>query len=67
MDTNRKFRKFLKHIEGSFLVQVLTEPTRKGTLLDLLFVNRKGLVGKVVIAGCLGHSDYKVVEFQIVG
>ena len=48
-------------------MQVLKEPTRKGAILGLLFVNSEGLVVKVVIGGCLGHSDHKVVEFQIVG
>ena len=65
-DTNRS-RKFLKHIGDNFLVQVLRELTRRGALLDLLFVNREGLAGQVVIGGCLGHSDHKEVEFQIVG
>ncbi|KAJ7411815.1 hypothetical protein BTVI_48486 [Pitangus sulphuratus] len=64
-DTNRS-RKFLKHVEDN-LVQVLRESTRKSALLDLLFVNRESLMDKVVISGCLGHSDQKVVEFQIVG
>lgn len=40
MDTNRS-GKFLKHIEENFLIQVLREPTRKGALLDLLFVNKR--------------------------
>lgn len=31
-------------------------------LLDLLFVNREGLAGDVMISGCLGHSDSAVVE-----
>ncbi|KAM9591477.1 uncharacterized protein ACIBXB_006274 [Morphnus guianensis] len=66
VDTNRS-RKFLKHIEDNLLVQVLRELTRKGALLDLLFVNREGLMGEVVIGGCLGHSDHEVVEVQIVG
>ena len=48
-------------------MQVLREPTRKGALLDLLFVNREGLVGEVVIGGCLGHSNHAVAEFQIIG
>jgi len=47
-DRNRS-RKFPQHIEDNFLVQVLRELTRKGALLDLLFVNRVGLVGEVVI------------------
>jgi len=46
-DINRS-RKFLKHTEDHFLVQVLREMTRKGALLDLLFVNSGGLVGEVV-------------------
>lgn len=45
---------------------VLKDLIRKGALLDL-FVNREGLMGKVMIGGCLGHSDQEVVEFQIVG
>ncbi|KAK4819838.1 hypothetical protein QYF61_012983 [Mycteria americana] len=65
-DTN-KSRKFLKHVGDNFLVQVPREPTRKGALLDLLLVNREGLVGQVAIGGCLGHSDREAVEFQIVG
>ena len=32
-DTNRP-RRFLKHLDDKFLVQVLREPTRKGTLLN---------------------------------
>ncbi|GAB0203247.1 hypothetical protein GRJ2_002790300 [Grus japonensis] len=46
-------RKFLKHVEDNFLLQVLSELTR--ILLDLLFVNREGLMGK------------EVIEFQIIG
>lgn len=52
VESNR-YRKFLKHTEGNFLVQVLREMNRKGALLGLWFVNREELVGKVVIGGCL--------------
>ncbi|GAB0190604.1 hypothetical protein GRJ2_001525700 [Grus japonensis] len=65
-DTSRS-RSFLKHLDDNFLVQVLKEPMRKGALLDLLLVNREGLVGEVAIGGCLGHSDHEVVEFKIFG
>lgn len=41
--------------------------TRKGTLLDLLFVNSDGLLGEVIIGGSHGHSDLEVVEFKIFG
>ncbi|GAB0203307.1 hypothetical protein GRJ2_002796300 [Grus japonensis] len=65
-DTSRS-RSFLKHLDDNFLVQLLKEPTRKGALLDLLLVNREGLVGEVAIGGRLGHSDHEVVEFKIFG
>lgn len=32
-------------------------------MLDLLFVNREGLVGYVVVRGCHEHSDHKMIEF----
>ena len=40
---------------------------RKGATLDLLLVNREGLVGEVANGGCLGRSDHEVVEFKIFG
>lgn len=48
---------------------MLRELTRKGALLDLdlFFENREGLVGDMVVCGYLGHSDHKLVEFQIIG
>lgn len=36
-------------MEDSFLIELASEPTRWGALLDLLFMNRKGLVGDVVV------------------
>ncbi|XP_040977464.1 uncharacterized protein LOC121232961 [Aquila chrysaetos chrysaetos] len=57
--------KFLKSVGDNFLSQVLREPTRKDALLDLLFVNREGIVGDVLVGGCLGHSDHEMVEFKI--
>ncbi|GAB0176455.1 mitochondrial enolase superfamily member 1 [Grus japonensis] len=65
-DTSRS-RSFLKHLDDNFLVRLLKEPTRKGALLDLLLMNREGLMGEVAIGGCLGHSDHEVVEFKIFG
>jgi len=37
----------------------------KGAVLDLLFLSRDGLMGNVMVAGCLGHSDHEIVEFKI--
>lgn len=49
----------MKHVEDNFLVQALRELTRKGALLDSLFVNREGLMGRVVIGGYVGDSARK--------
>ncbi|RMC12280.1 hypothetical protein DUI87_09792 [Hirundo rustica rustica] len=36
-------------------------------MLDLLFANRDGLVGDVVVGGRLGQSDHEIIEFSIFG
>ncbi|RMB89237.1 hypothetical protein DUI87_34386 [Hirundo rustica rustica] len=36
-------------------------------MLDLLFANRDGLVGDVVVGGRLGQNDHEIVEFSISG
>ncbi|OWK60880.1 putative histone-lysine N-methyltransferase PRDM6 [Lonchura striata] len=33
-------------------------------MLNLLFVNREGLTGYVVVIGCHGHNDHKMNEFS---
>lgn len=45
--------------------QVLSEPTRKDALLDLLFVKREGFVWDVMVSGSLGPRDDNVVVFKI--
>lgn len=45
--------------------QLVSEPTRGGTMFDLLFASRDGLVGDVVVGGHLGHSDNEIIEFSI--
>lgn len=66
-DTNSS-RRFLKHLGDNFLAQVVKELARKGALLDLLPVNREGLMCEVTIGGHLGHhSDHEEVELKIFG
>lgn len=50
---------------NNFLTQLVREPTRGGNILDSLFVNREGLVGDVKVAGYLGQSDHKMLDFSI--
>lgn len=52
-------------MEDNFLTELLKKQAREGAPLDLLFANREGLVGDVMVGGCLGHSDHKILEFLI--
>ncbi|XP_027758991.1 chromodomain-helicase-DNA-binding protein 1-like [Empidonax traillii] len=52
-------------MEDSFLSQLVSEPTRGGAPLDLLVTNTEGLVGDVVVGGCLGYSDHEMMEFSM--
>ncbi|PKU32709.1 proline-rich basic protein 1 [Limosa lapponica baueri] len=58
-------RRFLDRVGDNFLTQLVRELPREGALLDLMFVNREGLVGAVTVGGCLGHSDHEIIEFSI--
>ena len=58
-------RRFLECVGDNFLTQLVSEPTREGALLDLLFVNREGLVDDVAVGGQLGHSDCEIIESSI--
>jgi len=58
-------RRFLQSIDDNFLMQVVEEPTRKGTLLDLVLSNKEGLAEDVKVGGRLGCSDHEMVNFRI--
>lgn len=55
----------MKSVDDNFLSQVLSETTRKDALLDVVFVNREGLMGDVLLDGFPGHSGHEMVEFKI--
>jgi len=63
----KQSRRFLECVEDNFLTQLVSEPTRGGALLDLLFTNREGLVGYVVVRGYLGLSNHEMTEFLVRG
>jgi len=54
-------------VEDNFLTQLVSESTTGGAWLDLLFTNREGLVGDVVVRGCLGLSNHEMMEFSVCG
>jgi len=61
----KKSRRFLECMEDNFLMQLVSKPTRGGASLELLFTNREGLVGDVVVGGHLGLSDHEMIECLI--
>ncbi|KAK4806437.1 hypothetical protein QYF61_013930 [Mycteria americana] len=63
----KQSRRFLERVADNFLTQLVSEPTREGAPLDLLFTNREGLVSDVMVGGCLGQSDHEMIEFLIRG
>jgi len=54
-------------VEDNLLAQLVSEPTRGGASLDLLFTDREGLVGDVVVRGRLGLSNHEMTEFLVQG
>jgi len=63
----KQYRRFLECMEDNFLMQLVSKPIRGGASLDLLFTNREGLVGDMVVRGCLGLSDHEMTEFSVCG
>ncbi|TRZ18140.1 hypothetical protein HGM15179_008959 [Zosterops borbonicus] len=61
----RQSRTFLECMDDNFLLQMMSEPARGGTMLDLLYANRDRLVGDVVVGGRLEHGE--IIEFSIFG
>ncbi|KAK4821701.1 hypothetical protein QYF61_027773 [Mycteria americana] len=60
-------RRFLECVADNFLTQLVSEPTREGAPLDLLFTNREGLVSDVMVGGRLGQSDHEMIVVLILG
>ena len=58
-------RRFLECVGDKFLTQLVKEPTRGSKILDLLFVNKEGLVGNMKFGGHLGRSNQEMLDFSI--
>ncbi|KAK4823322.1 hypothetical protein QYF61_000924 [Mycteria americana] len=63
----KQSRRLLERVADNFLTQLVSEPTREGAPLDLLFTKREGLVSDVMAGGRLGQSDHEMIEFLILG
>ena len=57
--------RFLECVGDNFLTELVKEPVKGSKILDLLFVNREGLVGNVRVGGRLGHSDHEMLDISI--
>lgn len=62
---HKQSKRILQGIGGSFLTQVLKDPTRNGVLLNLTLTNWEGLFGDMKAGGSLGCSDHEIVKFNI--
>lgn len=54
---HKQSRRFLKHV-GRFPFQVIGEPKRRGTKMDLILTNKERLLGNTKVKGILGCSDH---------
>lgn len=57
-------KRFLECVD-KFLFQMVQEPTRKGATLDLVLINKKGLVSNMKFKGSLGCRDHDIMDFKI--
>jgi len=44
---------------------VTKEPIKRGSMLDLILINKEGLVGNVKLKGRFGCTDHEMVKFKI--
>lgn len=60
----KQSRRFLKCVEEKSLTQLVRDSTKESVLLDMLLVNRKRLVGDVIVGGLLGTAITKLWSFN---
>jgi len=52
-------------MEDNLLTQLVKEPSRGCTPLDLLYTKKKELVGGTVFRSCARHRDHKMIAFSV--
>ncbi|KAM7151827.1 uncharacterized protein RBU57_012313 [Macrochelys suwanniensis] len=57
--------KFLDSLNDCFLEQLVQEPTRGESTLDLVLSGAQDLVQEITITGPLGNSDHNIITFNI--
>ncbi|PKU43816.1 hypothetical protein llap_5882 [Limosa lapponica baueri] len=62
---HKESKEFLERTDDNFLLQVTEEPTRRGSMSDLVLNNKEGLVRNPKLKGSIGCSDHEMVYLQI--
>ncbi len=55
----------LEFIDDNFLTQLVTEPTRENSILDLVIASQDHLINNVIVGEHLGSCDHEVVRAEI--
>ena len=61
---NHELDDFINIIQVNFLKQIVSEPTREDSILDLVITNRDNLVSNMETGGKLGSSDHQEIHFK---
>jgi len=62
---HKQSRRLLECMDDNFLLQVIERPMSRDAVLDLVLINKLGLVGNSNPKGSFGCSDHKEVWFRI--
>uniref|UniRef100_A0A803JLD2 Reverse transcriptase domain-containing protein n=1 Tax=Xenopus tropicalis TaxID=8364 RepID=A0A803JLD2_XENTR len=62
---SEKASRFVNMLNDNFLFQVVQEPTRNESILDLVISNNTELISNICVGEHLGNSDHNMVSFEI--
>jgi len=57
----------MEFVDDNFLTRLVKDMTKGGTLLGLILIKEKELVGNMKVRGSLDCTDYGMPEFKILG
>ncbi|XP_059819321.1 uncharacterized protein LOC132390792 [Hypanus sabinus] len=58
-------REFVECLQDAFLEQLVREPTRDKTILDLVLCNEQDLISDLAVKEPLGGSDHNMISFYL--
>ncbi|KAE8597549.1 hypothetical protein XENTR_v10016507 [Xenopus tropicalis] len=63
--SQKKASRFVNMLNDNFLFQLVQEPTRNDSILDLVISNNTELISNICVGEHLGNSDHNMVSFEI--